>query len=43
MAAVLAAAPGQRASQLALEDGRIRSVLARTVELASKVAGELGK
>ncbi len=28
---------------LALEDGRIHSVLARTVELASKVAGELGK
>lgn len=28
---------------LALEDGRIRSVLARAVETASKVAGELGK
>ena len=28
---------------LALEDGRIRSVLARGVETAAKVAGELGK
>ena len=28
---------------LALEDGRIRSVLARGVETAARVAGELGK
>ena len=28
---------------LALEDGRVRSVLARAVETAAKVAGELGK
>lgn len=28
---------------LALEDGRIRSVLARAIETAAKVAGELGK
>ena len=28
---------------LALEDGRIRSVLARAVETASRVAGELAK
>ena len=28
---------------LALEDGRIRSVLARGVEITARVAGELGK
>jgi len=31
------------AGVLALEDGRVRSVLARAVETASRVAGELAK